>query len=191
MAKKDDKDLPTKQQSDKYEFVVWDYIHACEPGTCELARNDICTYINNEKEPGLCAVEEWYIHNIFATLAEFAKKSGDDLVKQWLGFHLMPLYHNLVKLKKTEWAISAMGRIEYQTNIGDWKIHPIYKELRETIRSITREWKVAGMMEVAKELGYLNTAEPKDVGEGMTKHRKRRGDIHAVEKIEGTYRKRS
>ena len=179
-------DLPVTQQADKYDFVVWDYIHACEPSTCELAKHDICNY---DKE-GLCGVEEWYVNAIFAVLAGFAERSGDVLVKQWLGFHVMPLYHQLVKLKKLEWAVSAVGRMEFQTKMGDWKIHPVYREIRDTIRAITMEWKVAGMQDVARELGYLGGAVPDGINDAMmSRKRRKRGDIHAVSKIEGTYRK--
>jgi hypothetical protein len=94
-----------------------------------------------------------------------------------------------VKLKKLEWSVSALGRMEFQTKLGDWKIHPVYRELRDTIRQITMEWKLAGMLEVAKDLGYLANANLPDANRdrAVGKKRKRRGDIHAVEKIEGTY----
>jgi len=185
--KPDDDNLPTSQQAAKYDFVVWDYIHACEPSVCELAKKDICNYTKE----GLCGVEEWYVNAIFAVLAGFAKKSGDPLVKQWLGFHVMPLYHQLVKLKKLEWAVSAVGRMEFETRQGEWKIHPVYREIRDTIRSITMEWKMAGMQDVARELGYLGAATPDGINDAMmSRKRRKRGDVNAVSKIEGTYGKK-
>jgi len=185
--KEDNTDLPVTKQAGKYDFVVWDYIHACEPSVCELAKKDICNYTKE----GLCGVEEWYVNAIFAVLAGFAKKSGDPLVKQWLGFHVMPLYHQLVKLKKLEWAVSAVGRMEFETRQGEWKIHPVYREIRDTIRSITMEWKMAGMQDVARELGYLGAATPDGINDAMmSRKRRKRGDVNAVSKIEGTYGKK-
>jgi hypothetical protein len=61
----------------------------------------------------------------------------------------MPLYVNLAKLYVYEAALMSPGFVD---NKGNPKINPVYKEIRETIRSIDLQWKNLGLPDIQLDI---------------------------------------
>ena len=135
----------------KYSFAVWDYIGPCQGDECPL--NDVCTYKTTSKsKTKKCGIERYYIRTIVEPFAQLAQELKDPFIMHWIGLHLVPLYHHLVKFKKVERALSnPMDK----TRMGDLRVHPIYREIRNTIKAIRTEWKTSGLIQTAKDEGYL------------------------------------
>jgi len=50
------------------------------------------------------------------------------------------------------------------TGKGDIRPHPVYKEIRSVIKAIRAEWRASGLMQVAKDEGYIG-ALPAPLGD--------------------------
>lgn len=64
-----------------------------------------------------------------------------------IGMHLMPLYKQLVRLKIVEMGVTTLEDIGLR---GQIKIHPVLKEIRETLRAIDQQWTLLGLDEKLK-----------------------------------------
>jgi len=126
----------------------WDVVPTCPippdptleppyPGiTCPAL--PLCDFAKSSSERIIkCGVTTQYlrgtaevIFNNFASLL-----SEDDFYR--LGMHLMPLYRMLIKLKIHELGVR---RAVTTSDRGVTKANPIYKEIRETIKSIEAMW---------------------------------------------------
>ena len=88
-----------------------------------------------------CVVQIQYTRQCAnAVLNSFPK--ADEITLYQIGTHLIPLYSNLIRLKITELGVR---RTTYVSNTGLVKMHPIYKELRDTHRSILNAWRDIGL----------------------------------------------
>jgi hypothetical protein len=84
----------------------------------------------------------------------------DPFIMQWIGSHMIKLYHQLIKMQIEE--MSIRGRISYMEKTGKISIHPVFKEQRDIIKAIRSEWKDSGLQELAKQHGFLGVAlDPK------------------------------
>jgi hypothetical protein len=66
-----------------------------------------------------------------------------------IGMQLIPLYSQLCRQKIVE---KSVLRLAYQDAKGVTRIHPIYKEMRETMKTISCLW---------KDMGFMATPDPK------------------------------
>jgi len=100
---------------------------------------DDCEYIKK----GKCSLERAYMNGIFYNIInpDITKGIADqltDIELQRVGIHLIPLYHQLIKMKKEAYAVSDMSYINKQGGIS---IHPVFKEIRDILKSISAEIK--------------------------------------------------
>jgi len=150
-------------------LVAWDFAEKCNGSDCALY--DICVYKDNWKlkaknqhksgATDKCMMQQRYIRNVISAFMSVANKSqkeidiGEDNVIK-LGYELIPLYAQLFKFKCFEYTNKD---VVYMTEKGTPKVHPVYKEIRETIKTIAGVWKDVVPRKDAKK------ADPKGVGD--------------------------
>ncbi len=142
-----------KKGKEDFYLVAWDFAYDCTYEDCVLF--DKCEYVKKKvmqrenRNPKYipfskkCLMQQRYLRNIIYSFVEkmqYAKKLEQECVIK-LGFHLIPLYAHLFKFKVLE---QTNSEILMTTARGDQKINPIYKEIREIIKTITSVWKDIG-----------------------------------------------
>ena len=142
-----------------HRFAVWDFVGKCQGDECII--HDVCSYkdVNpgTERPTKKCGVERYYMGVVFKPFGELVEKVKDPFIMQWVGLHIIPLYHQLIKLKKFERSLDS----PMDTTIkGDVRAHPVLKEIRTVIAAIRAEWKSSGMMEIARDEGYMSDSLP-------------------------------
>lgn len=133
---------------EKAKLFSWDVIPKCpipppeaeegHPVLPSCPAIQLCDFEKSTHEKEVkCGVTTQYLRgtaemlfNNFANLL-----SEDDFYR--LGMHLMPLYRMLVKLKIAELGIQSAITT---TDRGIIRANPVYKEIRETIKSIESMW---------------------------------------------------
>ncbi|MFA5394444.1 MAG: hypothetical protein WC346_00310 [Methanogenium sp.] len=125
-------------------FYAWDCIRECTGGIFEVDENDpnppvrcsvshLCSYVKR----GKCAVQVKYLENLYsAILGTYTYLDEPMLFK--IGMQVVPLYAQLVKLQLVELGLNTPTFINSK---GNPDIHPIYKEIRETLKAIHVMWK--------------------------------------------------
>lgn len=117
------------------------YVGDCEGEECIIY--DACDY--NSK--GKCTFEQNFLNTIYVTWLDKKDGIGDVLTQQQvhrIGASLMPLYSQLIKLAKVSFSISASQSI-YEDSKGTKRAHPVFREMRDVIKSIGAEIKDAGL----------------------------------------------
>jgi hypothetical protein len=107
-------------------FVGWDSVSDCTGNKCPLTLK--CKYTKK----GKCGVQVDYMRHFADTIVNYYKFL-DEMSRFKIGMHLMPLYSYLCKLKIVE---ASLDRVDNITSKGIVQIHPIYKEIRETLKAI-------------------------------------------------------
>ena len=112
----------------------WDPTSKCTE-SCEIYED--CPY----GKVGLCTLERNYMNNIFNNLISANPERGiadqlSDIELQRVGIHLIPLYHQLIRMKKEAYAVKQMV---HENKQGTLKVHPIFAEIRDVIKCISRE----------------------------------------------------
>jgi hypothetical protein len=135
----------------KKTFIGWESINDCTNEDCPIQPR--CPFLKR----GKCSVQVSYLNHFYDYLADKYLTCEDDILFQ-VGMMLMPLYGTLIKLKMIE-ASLTMGDISFTTNRG-YNIHPIYREIRETMKTIVG---------VSTKLDFAYSKfRPKEVGEILT-----------------------
>jgi hypothetical protein len=138
----------------KYPVVMWDAVNTCRGLSCTLGSN--CTYFiarGGVTTGYKCDLEVRYLAYVFDTImAVTQKREMSAEVLHTVGLFIVPLYHHLIKFKKAEYGLR--GVVD-----GLGKVSPIYKEIREIMRTIR------GMMAdlAEKTGGGLTPGEVEDV----------------------------
>lgn len=123
-------------------MFAWDGIQQCtggevdpnnmdDPFLCPV--NHLCSYIKR----GKCAVQVKYLEALYGSILGTYSYLDEPMLFK-IGMQLIPLYVQLVKLQIVE--LSLHGPT-YLTDKGTILIHPIYKEIRETLKTIHVMWK--------------------------------------------------
>uniref|UniRef100_A0A6M3IMK1 Uncharacterized protein n=1 Tax=viral metagenome TaxID=1070528 RepID=A0A6M3IMK1_9ZZZZ len=141
----------------QFSFAVWDFVDVCKGPKCPIhARCPFATRAGGVQRKK-CGVERQYLDAVLGPYTELLRKTRDPFLGQWVGLHIVPLYHQLVKLKKIERSLDTAEVIDKNLNI---KIHPVYKEIRSVINAIRTEWNRSGIFRLAKDEGYLGSGVP-------------------------------
>lgn len=121
-------------------FPIWNAIQNCEGTRCVAAT--ACTYSMSGHVK--CKVILKYLiqleHMIYANFSQDLEQH--DLYR--IGMHLVPLYKQLARLKIYEMSMTTRAMAE-ETRSGTTKMHSIFKEIRECIRSIDSAWREIGI----------------------------------------------
>lgn len=133
-AKKANQLYPTVGTVDGRPILRWDPASQCSD-RC-VVRKD-CPY----QKKGRCKLEQTYMNNIFLNLIHPDPNRGigdylNDIELQRVGVGLIPLYHQLIRMKKEAYAVENISHTNKQ---GSIKIHPVFAEIREIIRCIGKE----------------------------------------------------
>lgn len=129
-------------------LVAWDFVEECEGEDCPIY--DICTYKDSfymkkgvNGGSGKCLMQQRYLKNVLHAIMEKITNKGEmnqeNVIK--LGYHLLPLYNQLFKFKVVEYTVDKMV---YVSDKGNPQIHPVYKEIREIIKTLSGMWKDIG-----------------------------------------------
>jgi hypothetical protein len=146
-----------------FRFAVWDYVAPCQGKKCILHNH--CTYKDptagiKGKHARKCGIERYYMGVVLKPFFELAEKLRDPFIMQWIGLHMVPLYGHLIKLKKYERSLGSPMEVTLK---GDCRVNPVYREIRNVIVAIRKEWKYSGLVQAAKDEGYLG-AMPHPLG---------------------------
>jgi len=135
----------TKGNSDDdNQLYSWDAISDCLGDEC--ACFEMCEY----SKIGKCRLQLNYIKGITNIIYKNFSAKLDEPTCFRVGMHLIPLYGILCRLKMEE---IVVNRAVHMTK-GGFKIHPIYKEIRETIRGIENMWKNLGFNGTTPQGGF-------------------------------------
>lgn len=111
-------------------FVIWESIDKCNPETCPVGKG--CEYLGF-CEDGKCAIQSKYLNSVMDIIFKAIKTRADEMTLMEVGFLLIPLFNQLVKLKIQE--VGLQGQIISMTKKGPM-ISPILKEMRSCIAMI-------------------------------------------------------
>lgn len=140
-------------------FPVWSAVQECEEESCIAF--DICPIAPFMRSKCCAVIVNYLKHLEKMVYAEFGNDMSDfEFYK--VGMHLIPLYKQLARLKIMEMTISSSVMVETAKS-GLSKIHPVFKEIRECVRSINTEWKELGIG-CARRIDAPDL--PKEPGEG-------------------------
>lgn len=125
-------------------LLLWDFVQKCNYTECPLY--DICQYrkshMMDPKNPmctDKCVLHLRYLKNVVSAVMEKVENKGEMKHEHVLkmGYSMLPLYTQLFKFKMWEYSNQD---IMMKTKDGV-KVHPIYKEIRDTIKTINSMWK--------------------------------------------------
>ena len=109
----------------------WDAISDCTMKECPAYK--LCDIYAR----GKCRVMQKYMLSLVEVVyRNYADRLTEPLLYK-IGMHLLPLYRQLCKMKIEELGVE---RVTVQTARGGVQAHPIYKEIRETIKLISLLW---------------------------------------------------
>lgn len=149
-------------------MFAWDGIQMCTGGEIDLANiddpnlcpvNHLCSYIKR----GKCAVQVKYLEALYSSILGTYHYLDEPMLFK-IGMQIIPLYVHLVKLQIVE--LSLHGPT-YLSDKGNILIHPIYKEIRETLKAIHVMWKDLDLTFTFNKkpgLKDANPAAPEDTG---------------------------
>lgn len=120
----------------------WDFISPCIKEKCGIFAR--CRYAQGEGLYSLeqkyshvldqyCTTQKRYVDKVFDTLIYSNRDTltAEDSIR--LGLMVMPMFGHLIKLKIAE---AGFDQIIFEDSKGTKRINPIYREIRETVKSI-------------------------------------------------------
>lgn len=148
-------------------LIAWDVAEICTQEDCPMY--DRCVYKDQrhmrKKEQGKpgytnkCLLQQRYLKNVLHAVVETMMFKNDSSKEQVvrMGLHIIPLYAQLFKFKMWEY---GHEELVYTSEKGTPKVHPVYKEIREIIKTIEGVWvKIGGNRKNAKRAGEIGDTE--------------------------------
>lgn len=128
-------------------IAVWDAVGECSRSACTLHLD--CPYllqIESVNKSSPCLVQSNYVKYVFDSIVVANVDKLSQMQMDQIGFHLLPLYQHLIKFKMVEFSLTTMGDIaERNLRTGGLTIHPVYKEIRDTLKHIDSLWSSIGI----------------------------------------------
>jgi len=118
----------------------WAPVPLCTDKDCPLDKRCIFT-----RRDGKCQVIAGIIKAASNNILNNYGPKLNNSQKNRIGQHLMPLYGNLARMFVVETALDSPQFIDIK---GFPKMHPVYREIRETIRGIELLWKQIGLVDM-------------------------------------------
>lgn len=124
------------------QLIAWDSVQPCNVNICPISST--CVYADPEQtHTRKCTVQVEYLQSFVDMIFNKYRYMGeDDMFK--IGMHVIPLYSQLCRLKIAERGV--LTALQEDRNSGRTSIHPIFREIRETIRAISAQWKELGFI---------------------------------------------
>lgn len=164
-----------KGRLDGFSLVMWDNVTVCN-SKCKL-HADLCPYTKGK----LCKIEVMYLKAIVTPVLDNLQ-DGHLTRMQWLdfGLKLVPLYNDLVRIKK---ALITADVLLYDR--GKTIINPLFKEKREIIKCIEGLEITKDVRDKFRELGVRDPVPETPVpGDGQKEEDEayllKHGDSHYV-----------
>lgn len=159
---------------DNVKMFAWDGVKECDVEFCPLSEE--CKYTHE----GKCAVQLEYIQALYRSLLSTYLYLDEAMLFK-IGMELVPLYVHLSRLQIVELSLRTPISL---TDKGNPSIHPVYKEIRETLKTIQTIWKG---MDLAFSFGENAKKLLKDGGSSVSSNPKEidyeRGDPDFYKKI--------
>lgn len=119
-------------------FFAWDCVRECNGGNdvgedVRCAASHLCSYIKR----GKCAVQLKYLESLYHSILSTYTYLDEPMLFK-IGMQIVPLYAHLVKLQLVELGLPSPSVVNTK---GGADIHPVYKEIRETLKTIHVMWK--------------------------------------------------
>ncbi len=114
-----------------HKLFAWDAVQDCSASVCHVASR--CNYLKR----GKCGLQVTYLKTLTDTICT-TYKYLDDIQYFKIGMQIIPLYSHLLRLKLLEMSLTD---VVYTTSKGIKLIHPVYKEIRQTLLTIHLMWK--------------------------------------------------
>lgn len=140
------------------QLFSWNAVAKCRPHRCPA--RDECPH----EKIGRCTIQTKYLRSVEKVIFKnyLGVLSEDQFFR--VGMHLIPLYKILSRLKIEELGVK---KIISRDKNKKMVVHPIYKEIRETIKMIEFTWKSLGLKPTPLE-ERKNNKKPKTVSGVMT-----------------------
>ena len=138
-------------EENEFFLNAWDFSIPCAREKCVV--HSRCIYVRhwNMREdklgsPGYtdkCKMQQRYLRSVIYAFVDKMRRAGKNEQEQVLklGYSLIPLYAQLFKFKLYEY---ANNDVMVYSPRGDSKINPVYKEIREIIKTIGGVWREIG-----------------------------------------------
>jgi len=124
------------------QLIMWDALPQC------VEECTIYTTCPFDKGRLKCEMRRRYLESVMKSLEEGVKKK-DEISALTIGLLIAPLFQHLISFKIFEHSLG-------HNIMAKTKIHPIYKEIRQTIKEISGLLKDLGLTEASKGKGYLD-----------------------------------
>jgi len=157
-----------KGRWDEMYIWAWDFAEECTGEDCPLY--NICAYKKywHMKDDGQgragytkkCMMQQRYLKNVLHAVVETMRQkkevSTENMIR--MGYQMLPLYAQLFKFKTYEYKLGPAD-VVYESEKGAKKAHPVYKEIREIVKSIEGIWNKIGA-------GIKDKPKAGDIGDG-------------------------
>jgi hypothetical protein len=120
----------------QFHLKLWDALPICD-ASCPLFEEQ-CPY---DKTKRICDLRKTYVENVMSSLYK-AVEEKDEMMMHRVGMLLIPLYTSLISIKLDIHAMN--GRVSDSKG----RVNGIYRELRETIKTIDAFLKDLGIDKV-------------------------------------------
>jgi len=124
------------------QLIMWDALPECNE---ECSIYEECPY---EKNRNKCEMRRRYLESVMESLEAGVKKK-DEISSITVGLMVAPLFQSLISFK-----IFAHG-LDHSIMLKN-KVHPIYREIRQTIKEISSLLKDLGLTTDDKAKNYLD-----------------------------------
>jgi len=121
----------------------WDVVQECIGDDCPAYL--ICKF----KKVGRCYAQTQYLRAISSVVFRNYQNLTEPQLYR-IGMHLVPLYKTLIRLKIEELGVTS---VLYTDGRGNKRVNPLFKEIRETIKTIESTWKTIGLEVDVEEPG--------------------------------------
>ena len=109
------------------QMIMFDAVQECRGEYCPIYVD--CKYMKS----GTCTVEMNYLKALLDSMTQMIGNDMDQGVLNKITLHLLPLFHQLIRFQIYAYSVSDVC---FTTNNGTIRAHPIFKEIRDTLRSI-------------------------------------------------------
>ena len=129
--------IKQKGEGDRPELALWDYVRQCSD---ECPIRHLCPATST-----LCTPEKEYLQHVIRLIFEYEeKKMIDRHGLHVFGTTILPLYQQLFLFK-----VEAMGLTTPLLHGKFITVHPIYREIRATMKIIASMWAAIGIKSAA------------------------------------------
>ena len=128
------------------QLIMWDALPDCVDA-CTIF--DTCPYEKMARKRIKCEMRRRYLESVMNSLEKGIEKK-DEMTSLTVGLMLAPLFQHLISFKIFEHGLS------HNLMSSKTKIHPVYKEIRATIKEINSLLRELGITASDKEKNYLD-----------------------------------